>query len=126
MMRRIIQSTGAEVIHIGHNRSAHEIVKSAIEEDVQAIAITSYQGGHNEFFKYIYDLLKEKNENIKIFGGGGGTILPTEIDDLHTHGIEKIYSPDDGRQMGLQGMINDLLIKSDFSLSIDGAIFKSL
>ena len=119
MMRRIIQSTGAEVIHIGHNRSAHEIVKSAIEEDVQAIAITSYQGGHNEFFKYIYDLLKEKNENIKIFGGGGGTILPTEIDDLHTHGIEKIYSPDDGRLMGLQGMINDLLIKSDFSLSID-------
>ena len=118
MMRRIIQSTGAEVIHIGHNRSAHEIVKSAIEEDVQAVAITSYQGGHNEFFKYISDLFKENKANIKVFGGGGGTILPSEIDDLHAYGIEKIYSPDDGRLMGLQGMINDLLMKSDFSLSI--------
>ena len=119
MMRRIIQSTGAEVIHIGHNRSAHEIVKSAIEEDVQAVAITSYQGGHNEFFKYIFDLLKEKQADIKIFGGGGGTILPSEIDELHNYGIEKIYSPDDGRLMGLQGMINHLLEKSDFSLAIE-------
>lgn len=115
IMRRILQSSGAEVIHLGHNRSAREIVNCAIQEDVQAIAITSYQGGHLEFFKYIYDLLKERNcSHIKIFGGGGGTILPSEIDELHSYGICRIYSPDDGRAMGLQGMINDLLEKSDF------------
>ena len=115
IMRRIIQRTGVEVIHLGHNRSAREIVKAAIEEDVQSIAITSYQGGHLEFFKYIYDLLKkEGNDKIKIFGGGGGTILPEEIKDLKDYGITEIYSPDDGRKMGLQGMINDLVKKSDF------------
>jgi len=115
IMRRIMQSTGAEVIHLGHNRSAQEIVMCAIDEDAQAIAVTSYQGGHMEFFKYMYDLLKEYNsEHIRIFGGGGGTILPNEIEELEKYGIAKIYSPDDGRKMGLQGMINDLLQKSDF------------
>ncbi|NOT35756.1 MAG: methylmalonyl-CoA mutase family protein [Saprospiraceae bacterium] len=115
IMRRILQSSGAEIIHLGHNRSAMEIVDAAIQEDVQGIAITSYQGGHNEFFKYIFDLLKEKGcGHIKIFGGGGGTILPSEIEDLHAYGISRIYSPDDGRHMGLQGMINDLLMKCDF------------
>ena len=110
IMRRIIQRSGAEVIHLGHNRSVREIVDAAIQEDVQGIAITSYQGGHIEFFKYAHDLLKEKGaSHIKIFGGGGGTILPSEIDELHVYGITRIYSPDDGRKMGLQGMINDLM-----------------
>ncbi len=118
IMRRIIQRSGAEVIHLGHNRPVHEIVDAAIEEDVQGIALTSYQGGHNEFFKYAYDLLKEKGAgHIKIFGGGGGTILPTEIEDLHKHGITRIYSPDDGRSMGLQGMINDLLQQCDYPIA---------
>jgi methylmalonyl-CoA mutase len=111
IMRRVMQRSGAEIIHLGHNRSAQEIVETAIQEDVQGIAITSYQGGHNEFFKYISDLLKERNcGHIKIFGGGGGTIFPDE------YGITRIYSPDDGRSMGLQGMINDLLQKCDFPL----------
>ncbi len=115
VMRRIIQSTGAEVIHLGHNRSVHEIVNAAIQEDVQAIAITSYQGGHIEFFKYMYDMLQENGcGHIRIFGGGGGVILPEEIEELHNYGIERIYSPDDGMEMGLQGMINDLLQRSDF------------
>jgi len=117
IMRRIIQRSGAEVIHLGHNRPVHEIVNAAIQEDVQGIAITSYQGGHNEFFKYAYDLLKEKGAgHIKIFGGGGGTILPSEIEELHQYGITRIYSPDDGRAMGLQGMINDLLKQSDYPI----------
>jgi len=116
IMRRIIQATGVEVIHLGHDRSVQEIVNCAIQEDVQAIAITSYQGGHMEFFKYMYDLLQERGASqIKIFGGGGGTILPEEIDELHEYGIARIYSPDDGRAMGLQGMINDLVEKSDFA-----------
>lgn len=115
IMRRIMQASGAEVIHLGHNRSVEEIVQTAIQEDVQGIAITSYQGGHTEFFKYMYDLLREKGAgHIKLFGGGGGTILPTEIEELHAYGIDRIYSPDDGRQMGLQGMINDLLQQCDF------------
>jgi methylmalonyl-CoA mutase len=117
IMRRILQSSGAEVIHLGHNRSAQEIVNCAIQEDAQAIAITSYQGGHIEFFKYIYDLLvQNKSTHIKIFGGGGGTILPKEIEDLHKYGITKIYSPDDGRSMGLQGMIDELLSKCSFDI----------
>jgi isobutyryl-CoA mutase len=116
IMRRIIQSSGAEVIHLGHNRSVAEIVDCAIQEDAQAIALTSYQGGHTEFFKYMYDLLKEKGAgHIRLFGGGGGTILPSEIEELHNYGINKIYHPDDGRTMGLQGMINDLLRKADYS-----------
>jgi len=115
IMRRILQASGAEVIHLGHNRSAEEIVNTAIQEDAQAIAITSYQGGHIEFFKYMYDLLQERNcSHIKLFGGGGGTILPEEIEELHAYGIARIYSPDDGREMGLQGMINDLLQQADF------------
>lgn len=116
IMRRIMQSTGAEVIHLGHNRSVLEIVDCAIQEDVQGIAITSYQGGHIEFFKYMHDLLKEKGAgHIKLFGGGGGTILPSEIDELHAYGIDRIYSPDDGRELGLQGMINDVLRSCDFA-----------
>jgi methylmalonyl-CoA mutase len=115
IMRRIIQSTGVEVIHLGHDRSVEEVVNTAIQEDVQAIAMTSYQGGHNEYFKYMYDLLKEKGAgHIKIFGGGGGVILPDEIKDLMDYGITRIYSPDDGREMGLQGMINDLVKQCDF------------
>lgn len=114
IMRRILQSSGAEIIHLGHNRSVMEIVDCAIQEDAHAIAITSYQGGHLEFFKYMYDLLHEKGcGHIKIFGGGGGVILPNEISELHAYGIARIYSPDDGREMTLQGMINDLLKKSD-------------
>ena len=120
IMRRIIQATGCEVIHLGHNRSVQEIVDCAVQEDVQAIAITSYQGGHVEFFKYMYDLLKEKGaSHIKIFGGGGGTILPEEIKELHEYGITRIYAPDDGRSMGLQGMINDLVEQADFPVGND-------
>ena len=116
IMRRMIQSTGCEVIHLGHDKSAEEVVNTAIQEDANAIALTSYQGGHNEYFKYIYDLLREKNSpQIKIFGGGGGVILPEEIKDLMDYGIDRIYSPDDGREMGLQGMIDDLVSKSDFA-----------
>ena len=114
IMRRIIQSTGCEVIHLGHDRSVEEVVNCAIQEDAQAIAMTSYQGGHNEYFKYMYDLLKDKGaSHIKIFGGGGGTILPEEIKELHDYGITRIYHPDDGRELGLQGMINDLVEKCD-------------
>ena len=117
IMRRIIQSTGVEVIHLGHDRSVEEVVNCAIQEDVNAIAITSYQGGHNEYFKYMYDLLQEKGAgHIKIFGGGGGVILPKEIKNLMDYGITRIYSPDDGRSLGLQGMINDLVKTSDFAL----------
>ena len=117
IMRRIIQSTGVEVIHLGHDRSVEEVVNCAIQEDVNAIAITSYQGGHNEYFKYMYDLLQEKGAgHIKIFGGGGGVILPKEIKNLMDYGITRIYSPDDGRALGLQGMINDLVKTSDFAL----------
>jgi len=115
IMRRIIQSTGVEVIHLGHDRSVEEVVNTAIQEDAQAIALTSYQGGHNEYLKYMYDLLHEKGApQIKIFAGGGGVILPDEIKDLMAYGITRIYSPDDGRTMGLQGMINDMVEKSDF------------
>ncbi|MBK6516045.1 MAG: methylmalonyl-CoA mutase family protein [Polyangiaceae bacterium] len=113
IMRRILQASGAEVIHLGHNRSAKDIVDCAIQEDAQGIAVTSYQGGHVEFFKYMFDLLKERGASIKLFGGGGGTILPTEIAELHAYGIARIYSPDDGRALGLQGMINDLLSQCD-------------
>lgn len=122
IMRRIMQRSGAEIIHLGHNRSAKEIVDTAIQEDAQGIAITSYQGGHNEFFKYIFDLLKEAGRgDIQIIGGGGGTILPTEIQELHDYGIARIYSPDDGREMGLQGMINDVLQKCDYEVgTLDG------
>ena len=115
IMRRIMQASGAEVIHLGHDRSVQEVVDCAIQEDANAIAITSYQGGHVEYFKYMYDLLKKAGcGHIKIFGGGGGVILPTEIKELEDYGITRIYSPDDGRSMGLQGMIDDLLEQSDY------------
>ncbi|MBJ6368754.1 methylmalonyl-CoA mutase family protein [Snuella sedimenti] len=117
IMRRIIQATGVEVIHLGHDRSVEEVVNTAIQEDANAICLTSYQGGHNEYFKYMYDLLKERGaSHIKIFGGGGGVILPSEIKALMDYGIARIYSPDDGRDMGLQGMINDLVQQSDFAI----------
>jgi methylmalonyl-CoA mutase len=116
IMRRIIQSTGCEVIHLGHDRSVEEAVNTAIQEDAQAIAMTSYQGGHNEYFKYMYDLLQKKGAgHVKIFGGGGGVFLPEEIKELMDYGITRIYTPDDGRAMGLQGMINDLIEKSDYA-----------
>ncbi|RED45002.1 methylmalonyl-CoA mutase family protein [Seonamhaeicola aphaedonensis] len=117
IMRRIIQATGVEVIHLGHDRSVEEVVNTAIQEDVNAICLTSYQGGHNEYFKYMFDLLQERGAgHIKIFGGGGGVILPHEIKQLMDYGISRIYSPDDGRQMGLKGMINDLVEQSDFPI----------
>jgi isobutyryl-CoA mutase len=117
IMRRIMQASGAEVIHLGHDRSVQDVVDCAIQEDANAIAITSYQGGHVEYFKYMYDLLQQAGcGHIKIFGGGGGVILPSEIAELEAYGITRIYSPDDGRNMGLQGMIDDLLMKSDYSV----------
>ncbi|MEW6992109.1 methylmalonyl-CoA mutase family protein [Colwelliaceae bacterium 6441] len=115
IMRRILQSSGAEVIHLGHDRSVEEVVNTAIQEDANAIAMTSYQGGHNEYFKYMYDLLKERGcEHIRIVGGGGGVILPEEIKMLQDYGITRIYSPDDGRELGLLGMIDDMLERCDF------------
>ncbi|MBC8150222.1 MAG: cobalamin B12-binding domain-containing protein, partial [Bacteroidetes bacterium] len=128
IMRRIIQRTGCEVIHLGHDRSVDEVVNTAIQEDAQAIAMTSYQGGHNEYFKYMKDLLEERGAgHIKIFGGGGGTILLEEIAELQAYGIERIYHPDDGREMGLQGMINDLVKRADYKTvlsmtDLDGAL----
>jgi methylmalonyl-CoA mutase len=120
IMRRILQSTGAEVIHLGHNRSVEEVVQAAIQEDVQGIAISSYQGGHVEYFKYMYDLLQEKDVgHIKIFGGGGGVIVPKEIKELHDYGISWIFSPEDGRRMGLQGMINKMVELCDFPTVTD-------
>ena len=116
IMRRIIQASGCEVIHLGHNRSVQEVVNCAIQEDVQAIAMTSYQGGHVEYLKYMVDLLNERGcGHIRVFAGGGGVILPEEIEELHAHGVARVYSPDDGRELGLQGMINDLIQKSDFA-----------
>ncbi len=128
IMRRIMQRTGCEVIHLGHDRSVAEVVTTAIQEDAQAVAMTSYQGGHMEYFKYMKDLLDEQGAgHIRVFGGGGGTILPEEIEALHAYGIARIYHPDDGRAMGLQGMINDLIEKADFNTvpsldDLDGAM----
>ena len=121
IMRRILQSTGSEVIHLGHNRSVQEIVNAALQEDAQGICITSYQGGHVEFFKYMIDLLKANGgENIKVFGGGGGVIVPAEIRELHAYGVTRIYAPEDGVKMGLQGMINDVVEKSDYNVATEG------
>ena len=120
IMRRILQSTGAEVIHLGHNRSVEEVVNAAIQEDVQGIAISSYQGGHVEYFKYMHDLLQERGApHIRIYGGGGGVILPKEIKDLHDYGIAWIFSPEDGRKMGLQGMINRMVEECDFLTEVE-------
>jgi len=116
IMRRILQASGAEVIHLGHNRSVKEIVDCAIQEDAQGIALTSYQGGHVEYLKYMFDLVKASGVDIRIFAGGGGTIFPTEITELHAYGIARIFSPDDGREMGLQGMINEVLRQCDFAV----------
>lgn len=123
IMRRILQASGAEVIHLGHNRSVEEVVNAAIQEDVQGIAISSYQGGHVEYFKYMYDLLKEKGApHIRIYGGGGGVIIPREINELHDYGISWIFSPEDGRKLGLQGMIDRMLEECDFStIPLDAA-----
>src|SRR5918911_1041874 len=118
IMRRILQGSGAEVIHLGHNRSVEEIVSAALQEDVQGIAISSYQGGHIEFFKYMVDLLKSRGgAHIQVFGGGGGVIVPSEIKELQDYGVARIYSPEDGQRMGLQGMINDMLARCDFDLA---------
>src|ERR1700724_4378263 len=118
IMRRLLQSKGAEIIHLGHNRSVAEIVECAIEEDVQGVAITSYQGGHLEFFKYMMDLLRQSGgENIKVFGGGGGVIVPAEIRELMAYGVTRLYSPEDGAKLGLQGMIDDVIRTSDYDLS---------
>ena len=116
IMRRILQDTGVEVIHLGHNRSVKEIVDAAIEEDAQGIAVSSYQGGHIEFFKYMVDLLKEQGApHIKVFGGGGGVIVPDEIRELESYGVTKIYSPEDGANLGLQGIIDHMVRHLDFS-----------
>src|SRR5690349_21593401 len=118
IIRRILQASGAEVIHLGHNRSVEEIVAAALQEDVQGIAVSSYQGGHIEFFKYMVDLLRERGgQHIQVFGGGGGVIVADEIKDLQDYGVARIYSPEDGQRMGLQGMINDMLARCDFDLA---------
>ena len=115
IMRRILQGSGAEVIHLGHNRSVDEIVNAALQEDVQGIAVSSYQGGHLEFFKYMIDLLRGRGgAHIQVFGGGGGVIVPSEIEELQRYGVARVYSPQDGQRMGLQGMINDMLARCDF------------
>src|SRR5512145_360817 len=118
IMRRILQASGCEVIHLGHNRSVDEVVTAALQEDAQGIAVSSYQGGHVEYFKYMIDCLRERGgENVKVFGGGGGVIVPAEIKELHDYGVARIYSPEDGQKMGLQGMINDMIQRCDEDLS---------
>ena len=120
IMRRIIQSQGAEVIHLGHDRGVEEIVDVAIQEDVQGIAVSSYQGGHNEYFRYMVDLLKKKDSgHIQVFAGGGGVIVQSEIAELMEYGVNRVYSPEDGRELGLQGMIVDMLKRADFPLLTD-------
>src|SRR4051812_13443023 len=118
IMRRILQGMGAEVIHLGHNRSVDEVVTAALQEDVQGIAVSSYQGGHVEYFKYMVDLLRERGgEHIQVFGGGGGVIVPAEIRELHAYGVTRIYSPQDGPRLGLQGMIGEMVMRCDKDLS---------
>ena len=118
IMRRILQASGCEVIHLGHNRSVEEIVNCALAEDAHGIAISSYQGGHVEFFKYMLDLLRERGgADIKVFGGGGGVIVPSEIKELHDYGVARIFSPEDGQKLGLQGMINEIVAACDVDLA---------
>ncbi len=126
IMRRLLQSKGVEVIHLGHNRSAQDVVEAALSEDAHAIALSSYQGGHIEYFKYVRELLdKNGGKNVRIFGGGGGVITPPEIDELHKSGITRIYHPNDGMSLGLNGIIEDMIAKCDYS-TIDDVDFKSL
>src|SRR5690606_7938680 len=118
IMRRILQGMGAEVIHLGHNRSVDEVVTAALQEDVQGIAVSSYQGGHVEYFKYMMDLLRSRGgAHIQVFGGGGGVIVPAEIRELHDYGVARIYSPEDGQRMGLPGMIGEMVMRCDKDLS---------
>ena len=118
IMRRILQASGAEVIHLGHNRSVEEVVTAALQEDAQGVAVSSYQGGHLEYFKYMVDLLRERGgAHIQVFGGGGGVIVADEMQALHDYGVARIYSPEDGQKMGLQGMINDMLARCDFDVT---------
>src|SRR5882757_1854760 len=118
IMRRILQASGCEVVHLGHNRSVEEIVNCALQEDAHGIAISSYQGGHVEFFKYMLDLLRERGDgHVKVFGGGGGVIVPDEINELHDYGVTRIFSPEDGAKLGLQGMINEIVSACDVDLS---------
>ncbi|MEY3271886.1 MAG: hypothetical protein RLZZ341_787, partial [Pseudomonadota bacterium] len=118
IMRRLLQSMGAEVIHLGHNRSVDEVVTAALQEDVQGIAISSYQGGHVEYFRYMVELLRQRGGgHIQVFGGGGGVIVPAEIRELQAFGVTRIYSPEDGQRMGLQGMIGEMLMRCDADLS---------
>jgi methylmalonyl-CoA mutase len=122
----MLQSKGVEVIHLGHNRSAKEVVDAALQEDVNAVALSSYQGGHMEYFTYIRELLDEAGaKNVKIFGGGGGVITPSEIKELHKRGITKIYSPQDGMEIGLEGIINDMIEKASHS-TLDGFDFNKI
>ena len=119
IMRRILQGMGAEVVHLGHNRSVEEVVTAALQEDVQGIAISSYQGGHVEYFKYMVDLLKSRGgAHIQVFGGGGGVIVPAEIRELQSYGVTRIYSPEDGQRMGLQGMIGEMVMRADTDLCV--------
>src|SRR5215475_14382170 len=118
IMRRILQATGCEVIHLGHNRSVDEIVTAALQEDAHGIAVSSYQGGHIEFFKYVLDLLRERGGgNIKVFGGGGGVIIASEIEELQKYGVSRIFSPEDGQRLGLQGMINEIVTPCDAEIA---------
>src|SRR4030095_4494527 len=118
IMRRILQASGCEVIHLGHNRSVDEIVNCAIQEDAHGIAISSYQGGHIEFFKYMLDLLRQRGAaDIKVFGGGGGVIVPDEIRELHDYGVARIFTPEDGQKLGLQGMISEVVAACDVDLA---------
>ena len=127
IMRRILQSMGTEVIHLGHNRSVEEIVTAALQEDVQGIAVSSYQGGHVEFFKYMLDLLRERGgEGIRVYGGGGGVIVPSEIKELHDHGVARIFTPEDGQKMGLQGMIGLMVAECDRDLGADAPSLDAL
>jgi isobutyryl-CoA mutase len=120
IMRRILQGMGAEVIHLGHNRSVEDIVTAALQEDVQGIAVSSYQGGHVEFFKYMLDLLRERGgADIKVYGGGGGVIVPSEIKELHDYGVARIFSPEDGQKYGLQGMIGLMVAECDRDLGAE-------
>src|SRR5882672_9379743 len=120
IIRRLLMAHGCEVIHLGHNRSVEDIVTAALQEDAHAIAISSYQGGHVEFFKYMLDLLRERGGgDIKVFGGGGGVIVPSEIKELHDYGVARIFTPEDGQKLGLQGMISEIVAACDVDLAKD-------